>query len=66
MSYPGHHEEHFCEIILNLALFGPVVQQMLFKKISNLELWQSSCSVEQNHLCNFERGHHGEHSCEVL
>ena len=29
--------------------------------ISYLELWQPSCSVEQNHLCNFERGHHGEH-----
>ena len=22
--------------------------------------------MEQNHLCNFERGHHGEHSCEVM
>ena len=21
--------------------------------------------MEQNHLCNFERGHHGEHSSEV-
>ena len=19
--------------------------------------------MQQNHLCNFERGHHGEHSC---
>ena len=35
-------------------------------KISYLELWQPSCSVEQNHLCNFERGHHGEHSCDVI
>ena len=23
-------------------------------------------SVERNHLCNFERGHHREHSCEVI
>ena len=38
----------------------------VFEKISYLELWQPSCSVERNHLCNFERGHHGEHSCEVL
>ena len=33
-------------------------------KISYLELWPPSCSLEPNHLCNFERGHHGEHSCE--
>ena len=39
---------------------------MLFKKISYLELWQPSCSVPQNHLCNFGRGHHGEHSFEVI
>ena len=31
-----------------------------------MELWQPSCSVEQKHLCNFERGHHGEYSCEVI
>ena len=35
-------------------------------KISYVELWRPSCSVERNHLCNFERGHHGEHSCEVI
>ena len=34
--------------------------------MSYLELCQSSCLVEQNHLCNFERGHYGEHSCEVI
>ena len=22
--------------------------------------------MEQNHLCNFERGHNGEHSCEII
>ena len=33
---------------------------------SYLELWQSSCLVQQNHLCNFERGHHGKYSCEVI
>ena len=38
----------------------------MFKGISYLELWQPSCSVDQNHLCNFERRHHGEHSCEVM
>ena len=35
-------------------------------KISYQELWRPSYSVEQNHLCNFERGHHVEHSCEVI
>ena len=25
-----------------------------------------ACSVEPNHLCNFERGHHREHSCEFI
>ena len=36
------------------------------KKSSYLELRQSPCLVEQNHLCNFERGHYGEPSCEVM
>ena len=36
------------------------------KNISYLELWQPSCSMERNHLCNFERGQHEEHSCEVI
>ena len=22
--------------------------------------------MQQNHLCNFERGHHGKYSCEVI
>ena len=35
-------------------------------KTSYLELWQPSCLVEQNLLCNFERGHHREHSCEDM
>ena len=29
-------------------------------------LWRRSCSVERNHLCYFERGHHGQHLCEVI
>ena len=35
-------------------------------KISNLELWWPSCSVERYHLCKSEKGHNGEHSCEVI
>ena len=46
--------------------FGPVVQEeMLFKDISYLEFWQPLCSVDLNHLCNFERSHE-ERSCEII
>ena len=38
---------------------------MSLKDISNLELWQPLCSVEQNHLCNFGRRHHEEQFCEI-
>ena len=40
---------------------GDIVQ-----KTSYLELWQSSCLMQQNHLCNFGRWQHGEYSCEVI
>ena len=47
--------------------FGPEVQEeMSFKDISYLELWWPFCSVEQNHLCDFGRGHHEEHSYYVI
>ena len=46
--------------------FGPVVQEMSFKDISYLELWQLLCSVDWNHLCNIERRHHEEQSCEII
>ena len=59
-----HHEQQFCEIILN---FGPVVQEaMSFKDISYLELWWPFCSVEKSHLCNFGRRHNEEHLCEII
>ena len=58
----GYYEEQFCEIILNLVIGSGAD---VVKKISYLELWRPSCMVERNHLCNFERGHAGEHSCEV-
>ena len=47
------------------SVFGPVVQ-MLIKDISFLELWQPICSVELNHLCNFEGKHHEEQFCEII
>ena len=58
----GHYEEQFCIFISN---FGQWFRRYRCKK-SYLELWRPSCSVEWNHSCNFEIGHHGEHSCEVL
>ena len=61
-----HHEEQFCEIILNLENFGPVVQQMSFKDISYLEFWQPFCSEEWNHLCNVGKGHYEERFCEII
>ena len=45
---------------VNHLEFGPVDQEMLFKDISYLEFRWPLCSVEQNHLCNFGRMHHGE------
>ena len=38
---------------------------MLFKKLHIWSSWGPPV-VELNHLCNFEWGHHGEHSCEVI
>ena len=47
--------------------FGPVVQKaMSFKGFSYLELWQSLCSVDWNHLWNIGRRHHEEQSCEII
>ena len=38
--------------MLSYMKFGRVVQeQMSFKDISYLELWQPLCSVDWNHLC---------------
>ena len=39
---------------------------MWFKDISYLELWRPLCLAEQNHLCNFVRGHHEEQICEII
>ena len=47
--------------------FGQVFQEeMRFKDISYLELWQPFCSAEQNHLCNFGRKHHEEQFYEII
>ena len=52
---------------VNFFEFGPVVQEeMPFKGISYLDIWQPSCSAEHNHLCNFGRGYQEEQFCEII
>ena len=43
-----------------------MVQEMLFKDITYLEVWQPHFSAVKNHLCNFGRGHHDKHFCEIV
>ena len=50
---------------VTLFEFGPVVQEMLFKDISYLELWWPSCSAEGNHLGNFGKGHYSMRNISV-
>ena len=46
--------------------FVLVVQEMLFKDISYLDLWRPFCSAEQNHVCNFGRGYYEEQFSEII
>ena len=41
-------------------------EEMAFKDISYLEFWPPLCSAEQNHWCNFGRGHYGKQLCDIL
>ena len=41
-------------------------EEMSFKDISYLELQQPFCSAQQNHLCNFSRGHNEEQFCDLI
>ena len=58
-----YHEEHFCEIILNLGQWFR--RRCLLKDFLSGAL-APSCSVKRNHLCNFKRGHLGEHLYEDI
>ena len=53
-------------IHVKLYKLGPVVQEMSFKDMSYLELWQSLCSVDWNHLCSIRRRHPEDQSCEII
>ena len=58
----GYYEEQFCEIILYLGQWFRrcPLKDCLFGALTALRLG------ERNLLSNFERGHHGEYSCEVI
>ena len=58
-----HHEEHFCEIILNLGHW--------FRKRCRLKDFLSGVLAvllfsAAEPFMQFERGHHTEYSCEVI
>ena len=47
--------------------FRPAVQEeMLFKDISYLKLWQPFCSAKQKYLCNYSREYYEEQFCEII
>ena len=51
----------------SVKLFGfGLVVQMSFKEKNYLQLWRPFCSAEQNHLCNFGRGHYEKYFCESI
>ena len=43
-----------------------VQEEISLKDISYLELCQALCSVERNHLCNFDKRHHEEQFYEII
>ena len=43
-----------------------MVQEIPFKDISYLELWQPFYSVERNHLCNFSSKYQDVQFCENI
>ena len=54
-------------IMCSYMKFGPVVpEELSFKNISYLELWQPLCSLDWNHLCNIGIRHHEEQSCKII
>ena len=57
------YEERFCEIIW-ISGPGAVVKKIFLTYTSGLR--HPSCSAEQNHLCNFGKGHYEELFCEII
>ena len=59
-----HHEDQFCENYFEFELV--VKEEMPFKCISYMQLWQLFCSAEWNHLCNYGRGYYEKQFCEII
>ena len=62
-------KDFFSILALVAILFDgvePFVQFWFLKFFSIFQLWWTSCSLEQNLLCNFDREHFEEHSCEII
>ena len=57
-----HHQEQFFEIILNLV--NGSGEFLVYKVLSGALAVLLFGAVDL--LCNFERGHHGEYSYEVI
>ena len=55
-----HHEELFCEILNMDQRIRCCLKDFLSGALSALLFGGAETS------CNFERGHHMEHSCEVI
>ena len=43
-----------------------VQEELPFKGISYLDIWQPFCLAYCNHLCNFVRGYYEEQFCEII
>ena len=58
--------EPFVQFLTMAYIELVVYEEMYFKDISYLELWQPLCSMELANLCNFGRVHHEEQFCEII
>ena len=50
----------------NYFEFGLKFRRRCPLKIFLFYLWQLFCSSEKGNLCNFGKGHYGEHLCEIM
>ena len=62
---PGHYEENFCEVNLNLDNWSERDVVKTKKRYFISRALAVLFSVEWNHLCNFGRRHHEEQFCKI-
>ena len=53
-------------ISVNYFDFGPLFQEMLFKRYFLFRGLAAPFSAKQNHLCNLDRGLHDKHFREII